>query len=114
MTSTPTTPAAPMPEAPTEAHLDRDTLDKANMLLNILQGSARTMDNAGTVCIITEDQLPGGIAGYQDAIDHLNATGYEVAVPKNQRDMSQEYPADMKGRTIQLVSVPEGRLLKHG
>lgn len=110
----PTTPAAPMPEAPTEPHLDRDTLDKANLLLNILQNSARQMDNAGTVCVITEDVLPGGIEGFQDAIDHLNATGYQVSYPKAQRNMATEYPADMKGRTIQLVSVPEGRLLKHG
>lgn len=108
----PTTPAASMPDVPTEPQFDRDTLDKSNMLLNLLQNSARQMENAGTVCVITEDQLPGGIEGFQDAIDHLNATGYEVRYPKGQRNMALDYPADCKGRTIQLVRVPEGPLLK--
>lgn len=99
-----------MPDAPTMPA--RDTLDKASMLMSALQASARPMDHAGTVAIITEDQLPGGLEGFQDAIDHLRTQGYDIRTPKAQEDLSKRYP-ECRGRTIQLVATPEGALLKN-
>lgn len=89
-----------------------ETATKAQMLLNLLGNSLKKSDHAGSVAIISEDQIPGGIEGYQDAIDALRADGYGIGTPKNQVDLSKKFDG-CRGRTIQLVSTPEGRLLKH-
>ena len=86
---------------------------QAQTLLNALGASLRKMDNAGSVAIITEDQIPGGIEGNLDAIEALRADGYDIGIPLGQRDLSKDF-SDCRGRTIQLLGTSDGRLLKNG
>lgn len=85
---------------------DVDVDTQAQIILSLFNDNQKKTPY-GVAMIINEEDLPGGLEGSERALSKLKDEGYDIAVPKGQRDMSKEegYPT-MKGRYLQMLAVP--------